>query len=228
MNPLLIAPVAQRAQHSRRPVAHFIHSLDQWLDDHGGDFTRLQGRKFLERTDKIHRQSELAKAFEKQVHSAERCRAHGVAVITIRKGHNPVPLRRPGLHAELHGHFQGALHGSGAIVGKKHPLQRAMGKKSAQLRRQLGGAGIAEAQIRAVRDFSQLPIQRIVDPGMSVSVDVGPDRRIAIEVLAPLGIPQPHTLAAGDDQALAGRIAPISLIGEGMPAMLLIPCQPLR
>lgn len=43
-----VAPSAQLGKHPGWPDAHFIDSLDEWLDDDGGDFFRGQSTQFVE------------------------------------------------------------------------------------------------------------------------------------------------------------------------------------
>ena len=56
---------------------------------------------------------------------------------------------------------------------------------------------------------------------------VRPDRGIAIEILAPLAVPQPDAFSAFDHQGLMRRITPSTLLREWMPAVRAIPREPL-
>lgn len=70
------------------------------------------------------------KAFEESSDATQRGRAEGIAVVTIGEGDEFVASGSAGLHAELDGHFQGALDGGGAIIGEKNALQRVFREKS--------------------------------------------------------------------------------------------------
>ncbi len=107
--------------------------------------------------------------------------------------------------AVLHGHFQGALDGGGAVIGEKDAFEGVFREKSAEPRGEFGGERVGEAEKRNVRGFFELGADGGGDHRMGVAVDVGPDRRISIEVAPPLGIPQPRALAVGEDQRLVSR-----------------------
>jgi hypothetical protein len=71
-----------------------------------------------------------------------------------------------------------------------------------------------------VGDLPQLPPDGGVDPGMIVSVQIGPDGRVGIKIFPPLRIPQPGAFAAYDYNRLA--LEPIAHLGEGVPDVTMI------
>ncbi len=64
-------------------------------------------------------------------------------------------------------------------------------------------------------DFLQLPVNRRVDLGMVMAVEIGPDRGVGIEVFFPGDIPEHCATARNDHDRLAFQ--PVAKLGEWMP-----------
>ncbi len=77
-----------------------------------------------------------------------------------------------------------------------------------------------------VREVPELTLHSRVDPGMVVPVQVGPDRRVSIEVLASPAVAQGRTLAGDDHQGIVFRRAPVAHLRERMPGMRLVQVDP--
>ncbi len=225
-----IAPGAEVPQHPGGPRTHLVDALDEWLDDDGGDFFLRQSAEFVHGRDVADWESAATEALEKAPDATERGRAQGVAVVAVGEGDKGVALRIASLEAVLDLHFQRALDGGRAVVRKEHALQRVFGKKRTEPSGELGGQRVGEAEERRVGDGFELAANRCVDRRVGVPVDVGPDRRIAIEVFSALGIPQPTTFAADENERFVVRGAPFAraaaLTGEWVPAMGLVAVDP--
>src|ERR1700677_1880282 len=66
-----------------------------------------------------------------------------------------------------------------------------------------------------MRDFSQLPRDGRIDRRMAMPVQIGPDRRIRIEIFLALGVAQDRPFSRHDHDWLA--FAPIPHLRERMP-----------
>ena len=64
-------------------------------------------------------------------------------------------------------------------------------------------------------DLAQLTLNRPVDPRMPVSVQIGPDGSIGIQVGSTVNILQHRPFTCGDDDGLA--FGPVRHLGERMP-----------
>ena len=68
----------------------------------------------------------------------------------------------------------------------------------------------------------ELVADGLVDAGVAVAVDVGPQRGHAVEVAAALGVDEVDAVGAIDDQR--GTVGlPLVVLGEGVPEVLEIP-----
>ncbi len=76
-------------------------------------------------------------------------------------------------------------------------------------------------------DLTELLLNGCVDVRVGVTVDVRPDRGIAVEVAVSLRIPEAGRLAVGDDQGVGEAGAPLLLAGERVPAVAEIKVQPV-
>ena len=65
-----------------------------------------------------------------------------------------------------------------------------------QLAREHRRERIGEAERRAVGDLPELRVDRFVQPRMTVPVQIRPDRRVAIEILAAARVVEQRALAA--------------------------------
>jgi hypothetical protein len=102
-------------------------------------------------------------------------------VVAIGEGDEALAPGFAGLHAVLHGHFERAFDGGGAVVGEEHALQGVRREKRAEFFRQFGGGRVGEAEKRNMRGFFKL----IADgggmagwawPWMLVQIDELPSR----------------------------------------------------
>jgi hypothetical protein len=71
-----------------------------------------------------------------------------------------------------------------------------------------------------VSDPLELLLDRPVDLGMAVAVDVAPERGDAIEVAVAVGVDQLAAIGPLDHQRLLGD--PVPLLGEGVPQVLVV------
>ena len=85
---------------------------------------------------------------------------------------------------------------------------------------------MGETEKRNMRHPFQLPADGRLNRRMGVTVDVGPDGRIPIQIAPPLGIPQPHPLATHQNQWFMIRRAPLGLPCERMPAVRTVGLDP--
>jgi len=171
-----IAPRTQVGEHAFRPGAHFIDALDEWFNDHGGNGFGGELIELCERGDMLDGVAVVFEAIEKAPHATERRSAEGVAVVAVGKGDKAMSLGLTGLHPVLDRHFQGALDGGGAVVGKEYALERILREECAEPLRELDGIRMRETEKRGVGGLFELGGDRGVDGGMGVTVDVGPDR----------------------------------------------------
>src|SRR5687768_8061489 len=74
-----------------------------------------------------------------------------------------------------------------------------------------------ESQERCMSHAVDLRLDRLVDDRMVVPVYVRPDGRVPIEVLVPVLVPQPATLAPREHHRLMLARAPLAHGREGMP-----------
>ena len=200
-------PVAshQARNSASMPAGHGRISLTPWIS---GSITTAavvatlpgQRAELVQRAHMGHRVAVAFEALEKPADAAERGRAERVAVIAVGEGDEVVASRFAGLQAVLHRHFQRALDGGRAVVGKKHAFQRVCPGTTRTAVPPIPPPRVGEAEKRNVRRFFELSADRGGDHRMGVAVDVGPDRRVAVEVAPALGIPQPRSFAMGEHQ----------------------------
>jgi hypothetical protein len=79
---------------------------------------------------------------------------------------------------------------------------------------------IGQAERRAVRDFFELSLDRRVDFGMIVAVQIRPNRRIRVEIFMSTHVAQNRAFARDNDNRLA--LQPVAHLGERMPDKLVI------
>jgi hypothetical protein len=158
---------------------HPGRALDERLDHDGGDALamRLQqpphaggvtglGGMGLEQ--------QLAERRVEEVDPADRHRADRVAVVGVAQADELGPLRLAAQLPVLVGHLDRDLGRGRAVVGVEHPLQPGRSDRD-EPRRQLGRAGVREAEHRRVRDAVELGLHRRVDRRVSVPVDGAPE-----------------------------------------------------
>jgi hypothetical protein len=66
-----------------------------------------------------------------------------------------------------------------------------------------------------VRDFFQLEVNRRIDLGILMPMQVRPNRRIGIQVFSPSNVAQHSALAGGNDNRFTPQ--PVAHLREGMP-----------
>ena len=66
-------------------------------------------------------------------------------------------------------------------------------------------------------DLVELGAEGVVELGVVVSMDIGPDGGVSIEVATSFGIPQPAPLASSDMDARVVQVLPH--LGEGVPGV---------
>ncbi len=71
-----------------------------------------------------------------------------------------------------------------------------------------------------MRDFFKLSLDRRVDSGMIVAVQICPNRRIRVEIFTSANVVQHRAFARDNDNRLAFQ--PVAHLGEGMPDELVI------
>ena len=71
-----------------------------------------------------------------------------------------------------------------------------------------------------MRDFLELPLDCRVNLWMIVAVQIRPNRRICVEILASLRVAQDRAFARDDDHPFA--LQPVTHLGERMPDVLVI------
>ena len=69
-------------------------------------------------------------------------------------------------------------------------------------------------------DLLQLPLDGGIDPGMIVSVEVGPDRGVGIQIFPAARISQQRPLPFNDDDGFA--LEPIPHLGERVPEVAVV------
>ncbi len=112
-----------------------------------------------------------------EIDAAHRDRADRVAVVgvaQVNEGGAPCVLAAA-LLLELEGHLQRDL-GRGRAGLRVEDAREARRRQLDQPRRQLGGAGVGEAEHRRVGDPVQLLAQSLVDPAVAMAVHVAPQR----------------------------------------------------
>ena len=155
---------------------------------------------------------------------AEAGRASRVAVVSMIECREAATLRMTGQLMELHRHLQRHLDGRGPIVGIENTGQRFRREEGNQPFRQPDGRFVGRPEERAVREFSRLRTDGRGDFRMRVTVDVGPDGTVAVQVFATFAVDQHASAPFGDDERIVSGITPVAHLGERVPDMLLVGC----
>ena len=156
-----------------------------------------------------------------EVDAADGHRPQGVAMVGVAQadeGGAP-PVLTSALLPVLKGHLQGDLGRARARVRVEDAIQPGRGEVD-QARRQLGRAAMGEAEHRRVGNPVELLAHRLVDQGMTMAVDVAPQRRDAVDVAVSLRVHQLGALGALDHERLFA--APVPLLGERVPEVALV------
>ncbi len=156
-----------------------------------------------------------------EVDAADRDRADRVAVVGVAQVHERGPPRvlPTALLLELEGHLQRDL-GRGRARLRVEDAREPRRRELDQLRRQLGGARVGEAEHGRVGDAVELFAQRRVDAGVAMPVDVAPQRGDAVDVAPALAVDQLRSLSPLDHQRLF--LDPALLLGERVPEMVAV------
>ena len=87
--------------------------------------------------------------------------------------------------------------------------------------------GPSKAKQGAVRDAIELVTNALINPGMPVPMEVGPQAGDPVEVAVSVHIDEVHSLCPVDDQGWAVCL-PLSGLGEGVPDVVEVPlCEGL-
>jgi len=138
--------------------------------------------------------------------------ADGVAVICPFWGDElgPLPLSRLG--EGLDDHFQAGFHRGGAVVGKEDPGEGRGISVLADIRQQLLGQSdgglVGQTEKGGVGNFSKLVTDGFVQFGMAMTVKVGPDGGVAVEVALAVGSDEPRAFAGNNRDGMEGGIHP--------------------
>jgi hypothetical protein len=139
-----------------------------------------------------------------------------IAMVTAGQRDEDGSLCFAALDARLVDHLQRRFHRGRAIVGEKDP--RAIQSRHAdQLPGQPRRDIIGQPKKRAVRDPVELVPDGLVDFRAPVAVQIGPDRGVAIEVLAPILRLQHCAVPLDDDHRRVRGGIPVAHLREGMP-----------
>ena len=218
---MVVAELANAAQEAGRLQPDPRRSLDERLDDYGGDLPVMEVEDALELrgvawSDVMCVEEERAVALVEEVDPADRHRPDRVAVVRVAEADVGAALRLALLLEVLERHLERDLRRGragvrveDAIKAGRRDLDQAIG--------QLGGQRVGEPQHRRVRDAVELIADRLVDAGMPVSVHVAPERGDAVDVATAVGADQVGALAALDDQRFVLR--PTLLLCERVPQM---------
>jgi hypothetical protein len=123
---------------------------------------------------------------------------------------------------ELHSHLEGHFDRRGAVVRIKNAAQGPQGKESDQLFGQSDGRFVGQAEKRAVGKFRRLLLDGLDNVGVRMTVNVGPDRTVAIEVFAAGGVDQHAAASFDQDEGIMPDRAPVPHLGERMPEVRLV------
>ncbi len=176
----LVAQITDLAQVTVGLHQHAGGSLDQRLDDHGGETVGMLGEQPAQvigvagaRLPGVEEQRVVDRM--EQVDAAHRDRSERVAVICVLEADEPGPLAFAALRPPLEGHLEGDLHRGRTAVGIEHAAQRP-GRQRHQLLGQLDRRRVGEAEQRRVGDAIELVADGGIDGGVPMAVDVAPQR----------------------------------------------------
>ena len=99
-----------------------------------------------------------------------------------------------------------------AVQAGRRDLDEAVGE--------LGGGRVGETEHGRVGDAVELLLDRGVDVGMAMAVDVAPQRRGAVDVAVAVDVDQVGSLGALDDDGIL--LHPSALLREGVPEVLVV------
>ena len=148
------------------------------------------------------------------VDAADADGADGVAVIGVFQGDEPALFRPAEMLPVLKSHLDADLDGGRAVIGVKdlaEPFRSDLDKSFGEQRRLLAG----KAEQGRVFDLVQLPLDSLIDGGVTVTVHIGPEVGNAIEIAVAVAVDQPAAFTAGqlpDECRL-----PLLHLGEGVP-----------
>ena len=143
-------------------------------------------------------------------------------MVSVLKGGKACTPGLAGQLVELHRHLERHFDRGGTIVGIKNARQRPRRKKRHQLFCEPDGRFVGQAEKRAVGKFRRLPLDGLHNVGMRMTVDVGPDRAVAVEVFAACRVDQPAATSFHQDEGIMPGRAPVPHLGERMPKVRLV------
>ena len=155
-----------------------------------------------------------------QIDVAEADGANGVAVVSTGQGKEPGFGKAPGAAGELVGELERHFHGGRTVVGEEYFRERRFELRIGEFDEpggELRGGWVGQAEGRDVGDTAKLLLERAVEFGVIVTVQIGPDAGVGIEVSAAVQIAEERTAARGDDDGLV--LQPIAHLGEWMPVV---------
>ena len=117
-------------------------------------------------------------------------------------------------------HLQGDLDGGGAVVGVEDVVEAGR-RQFDEAAGQADGGDVGDAQQRAMGDGVELFADGGVDLGDAMAVDVAPQRRDAVEVLAAVEIDEEAAVRRGDDERRFGGVRLHRR--EGVPDVVAVP-----
>jgi hypothetical protein len=218
-----VAELACLAQEAGRVDEHPGGALDERLDDQRRDLFLVAGEHPLQvggvaGLDRVSGEEQRPVGRVEEVDAADRDRADRVAVVGLAhvRERGPAPVLATTLLLELEGHLERDLDRGRPCFGVEDAAQPGW-RDLDQPRRQLGGAGMGEAEHRRVGDPVELLAQRRVDAGMAMPVDVAPQRGDPIDVAATVAADQLRPLGPLDHRRLF--LDPALLLGERVPQM---------
>ena len=219
MHAVAVAGLAKQLEVDRVVHAHAAGTLDQRLDDDGGDFMVVLGQGLFHGGEHIPRVLFPAHALGAQVairagylegveqqrlvsvgeqrHVAHRHRRHGFTVVAVGEGDEAFLLRLAAIQPVVVAHLQRHLDARRAVVGVKHlgqpgrgDLHQALGQFDHRL---MGEAGQHHV-LKAV----QLLADACVDARVGMAEHIDPPGADRIQVALAVEIFQPDALATAD------------------------------
>ena len=172
-------PIAVRAEfpeHSRGPWLHAGHSLDDRLNDDGGQFLRPgEGAELLHVRKALDGKVHAREAVKERGDAAEARGARGIAMVGIGETCEAPPEGISALLPVLDRHLEGGFDGGGSVVGEEDAGKGGAGKKPRKPDSQADSRGMGGAQKGGVVERGKLTGDGLDDSRVGVSVDIGPD-----------------------------------------------------
>lgn len=129
-------------------------------------------------------------------------------------------LRVTGELMELQGHLEGCFDGGGTVIGEE-AASEVRGPELAEFLCELSGGRVGESEKGGMGDALELPMDCGIEARVVMSVDVGPDGGVTVEVGVTVLVGDAAALARDDGEGL--RFEPVPHVGERMPDELAVP-----